>query len=217
MNNSMDDVLKNIIDRHSTFQLEHFVVGREYTMQGKMWQCLREIKTRKAAVEAYGADAEEAKDRIALLHIERDRNSLRLSDLLRVERNENLRRLAVAETEVKNRQFDRQVKALEAQVGVLAGKAADAGEEAEFFAKTFRGLNETEPVRSVDDLEAQKEYWAAKLFHEVNTRMLLRMPLDPEVVKLILVLDDDSPLKQSMVRVLEDAQERTNGPTPQQP
>jgi len=44
----MNKVLENdIVNRMSFFQLQHFIVNKEPTLQSKMWQCIREIRTRK--------------------------------------------------------------------------------------------------------------------------------------------------------------------------
>ena len=69
-----EELLKNeVVDRHSFFQLKYFVVGKEPTMQAKMWRCLTELKTRKEAIDIINLEIEETKDTIELLNIEEKR------------------------------------------------------------------------------------------------------------------------------------------------
>ena len=36
----------NVPQRHSDFQIEKFIIGKEHSFNGRMWQCMREIETR---------------------------------------------------------------------------------------------------------------------------------------------------------------------------
>lgn len=48
MSNNLEEILKKVPSaRHSYFQMQHFVLGNEPTIQGKLWQCLLELKTKK--------------------------------------------------------------------------------------------------------------------------------------------------------------------------
>ncbi len=197
----INDILnRDIVNRHSYFQLKHFVIGREYTNQGKMWQCLREIRTRKTSIDALELEIAEANDRIELLNIDKQRNSIALHELTG---NEIVKKLATRETTVKKRQIERQIGALKVNVSTLKERMADYEEEAKFFVDEFISINEIEPMKPTDDLNAQREYWTAKLFQEINLKILLGQPIDPEVVKLVLSLNNDSPLKQQMLALLE--------------
>jgi hypothetical protein len=199
----VSDVLKqDIVDRPSFFQFKHFVVGKEATIQGKMWQCLRELRSRKSWVENHLSEIAETKDRIELLNIEREKNALLLAELMKTERQINLRQLAQKETEVKGRQIDRKISSLNEQIYALETKIKDYESEAAFFLSEFRQLEEVEPLRELDDIDAQKEYWTTKLFQEINLKMLLQQPIDLEVIKTVLCLNDDSPLKQQVLRML---------------
>ncbi len=199
----IEEVLEDdIVDRHSFFQLKHFVVGKEYTNQGKMWLCLREIRARKSFIEQYIVEIEELNDRIGLLHIEKERVSLALVKMLLNERDEKLRNLAVRETDIKGRQFERQIDSLKKSLVSFKQKIIDYEQEAAFYLSEFKQLTDIEELKPLDDLESQKEYWSAKLFQEINLKVLLQQPLDLETVKMILSLHDDSELKKQMVNLL---------------
>jgi hypothetical protein len=201
----IDNVLTNdIVDRHSFFQLKHFVLGKECSFQGRMWQCLREIRSRKSWIEGYIIEIADAKDRIELLNIEQDQNTLNLKEFEEsTSISEERKNLAAREYKVKSRQIDRKVQAVKASIEALEKKIADYEEEANFYISEFKQIVNVEPLKPLDDLDAQKEYWTAKLYQDINLKMLLQQPLDLETVKMILTLNDDSVLKQQMVALLE--------------
>ena len=63
--------------RHSYFQLQYFLIGKEPTNQSKMWQCLRELKSRKDNLESIDLQIEEEKDnlefqKLSLLELENE-------------------------------------------------------------------------------------------------------------------------------------------------
>lgn len=203
ISHEMEEILKqDIVERHSFFQLKHFVIGKEYTIQGKLWQCLREIRTRKNWIEAQVSELEEANDRLELLTIEDDRNSM-IQVQEQSYRSDWEKDIVSREFAIKRRQIDRQIVAVQKAIAAMKKKMKDYEEEARFFVAEFRQLQEIEPVRPLDDIDAQKEYWTAKLHQEVNLKMLLQQPFDVELVKMVLSLNDDSALKQSVLKILE--------------
>ena len=77
------ELLKNeVAQRHSYFQLKYFLIGKEPTYQSKMWQCLRELKTRYDSLEAIDLEREEVKDKIELLDISVLRSERQAGDVL---------------------------------------------------------------------------------------------------------------------------------------
>ena len=57
----INDVIQKqeINSRHSYFQLKYFLIGKEPTLQSKMWQCLRELKTRNESITNMDLELEE--------------------------------------------------------------------------------------------------------------------------------------------------------------
>ena len=111
--NEMKEVLsqQEIAQRHSYFQLKYFLIGKEPTIQSKMWQCLKELKNRQENIENMVLEKEELKDKLELLDIGIKRIS---HDMENIElKDEVLLALNRKESEIKIRQFDRQKKALE--------------------------------------------------------------------------------------------------------
>lgn len=210
----MNAALANAVeDRHSLFQLKHFILGKEYTPQGKMWQCLREIRARKDALDTLSLEIEKAKDQLSLIYIEHRRACRALSKRHRqawegsdneavAEENKEAYLDDVKALDIAIRQIKREEEAAWKSLSALEAKAESVRLEAEFFVDEFEKLNATTPVKSLDDMDSQKEYWTAKLFNEVNLKSLLGLPLDTELVKTVLSLPNGSPVKDQMVSFL---------------
>lgn len=205
----------DIVDRHSFFQLKHFIVDREYTHQGKLWQCLREIRSRKTSLKSLKLEIEAARDQMILLHnqdraVERDLGRLKIQATpVPTPSNATLAMYdqAALEDDVINltvtlRQVARRIKSQQDQIDGLYLKAEDLEAEISFFLDTFETLNAKEMVKPFDDPEAQKDYWTKKFLNEINIKTLLGLPLDVELVKTVLALNDDSPVKTQMIEFL---------------
>jgi hypothetical protein len=185
----------DVANRHSLFQLKHFILGKETTLHGRIWQCLREMRVRKDALDSVALEIEESKDKIELLHI----------DVSVSER--SLNSAAVSEADAKrgqilHRMLLRQVHAATMALAALEEKRQGYEVEAAFFVEEFEKLSAVTSVKALDDEEAQKEYWTAKLFQEVHLKSLLGQPLETDLVKTVLSLPEDSPVKAQMLAFL---------------
>lgn len=198
---AIDAVLNEnrITDRHSFFQLRYFVVGKEPTIQSKMWQCLRELGSRRASINAIDLEVEEAKDQMELLDIER-RKLIRRESRAKDE-------LLKEEVVVRIRQNMRRQRAGEANLAELAKRKQNCLEEAGFFLEAFKALNEREKYKGFDDLESQVQYWSERIGQEVNFRLLLRQPIDPELAKTALALPNDTPAKVQVLGLMDSMQQ----------
>ena len=215
----IDNILKNeVVTRHSYFQLKYFVVGQEPTHQSRMWQCLRELKNRRESIAAIKMEIEDVNDKLALLDIEERRLKIHFHDCslstpqayvpMTPDAEPKLKQLNAEEHELKLRRVHRQRAALLESVVQLKEKQKNNLEECNFFVQAFEGLEKIAPVRSFDDLESQKEYWNARLTEEINMRMILRQPIDTELVKTVLQLNNDSLIKKQTVHMLEQQKQR---------
>jgi chromosome segregation ATPase len=186
------------IERHSLFQLQCFVLAKEPTIQGKLHQCLLEIKTRNQSLGALDLEIEDQKDKLELIDLDiADVNALVHETPTQEKRKE-----------IKIRSLERQRKAIENNVKELEKKQKDISEEMQFFCSAFDQLNRREKLKPWDDPDVQKEYWSEKLRFEVNTRLLLRQLPDVELLKTVLCLNDDSPIKKGVVDMLKKANEQ---------
>lgn len=196
----MDEVLKfEIAQRHSYFQLKYFLIGKEPTIQAKMWQCLREMKSRRDSIAAIELEIEETKDKIELLDISIEKESLyEISG-----KNPKESVLLQREMDINLRQLERKKKAGEKSLSELFERKKWIEEESRFFLETFKNLYKIEPLKHFDDVDAQKEYWSEKLSQKLNLKMLTHNQLDTELIETIIALPDEIPLKKQALGTLQ--------------
>ena len=204
----IDKALENeVCSRHSYFQLRYFLIGKEPTIQAKMWQCLRELKTRRESLSALDLEIEETKDKIELLNINIEK--------IKIEQNfeepDNTKghliiyiELNKQEGDIKIRQAERQIKSAEVNLAQLTEKQKWLEEECQFFLQTFIVLEKTEKLKHFDDVDSQKQYWSDKLTNKLNLRMLTGNPLDIELIETIISLPDDMPVKKQTINTLNN-------------
>lgn len=56
--------------RPSYYQLKHFVLGKQSTVQAQLWQCLRELQDRKDTMDNITFEIENCKDKLSLIEID---------------------------------------------------------------------------------------------------------------------------------------------------
>jgi len=201
----MDLLLKNdVVSRHSYFQLKYFIIGKEPTHQSKLWQCLRELKVRRDSIRAIFLELEDSNDKLALLDIEEARLNLKIHEPLSVAVGERQHQeLDLRETEIKVRRVKRQRAGVLEAISQLKARLRSNEEEARFFVQAFVALEKVEALRPFDDPEAQKEYWNARLTQDIHMKMLMQHPIDTELMKTILALNNDAPIKQEALHILD--------------
>jgi len=187
-----------VVGRHSYFQLKYFIIGKEPTHQSKLWQCLRELKSRQEAIKAIILELEDANDKIALLDIQAERINLK--------KYPKKQELNLKEDSIRLRRLNRQKIALLENIVKLKENLKNNEEEAAFFIQTFEDLEKVEKIKPWDDLGLQKEYWNTRLTEDINMRLLLQSPLDIELIKTILALNNDAPIKQKTLHILDSQQ-----------
>jgi len=173
-------------DRPSYFQLKHFVLGKQPTIQGQLWQCLRELQTRKEVVDSIQLEIEETKDHLELIDMdEADHNH------------------ADKKFKIIRRQLERKRVTLRKSIDKLEKKLKFTNEEIQFILQYYEALLKVEPLKEYDDLEVQKEYWNEKYSQEINLRILLKQPINTELTKEIIALPDDVPIKIEFLNFLD--------------
>lgn len=201
--NEIEDLIskREINQRHSYFQLKYFLIGKEPTMQSKMWQCLREMKNRSESLKNIELEEEELKDKIEILDISVERLKHEMAKKMPFHDSFSCE-LDSRESEIKIRQLDRQKKALEQSSKDIQERKRWISEEAKFFLETFKNLEKIEPLRHFDDLDAQKEYWQEKLTQKVNLKMLTQNNIDVDLIETIVALPDEVKIKQQTLQTL---------------
>jgi hypothetical protein len=173
--------------------MQCFVLQKEPTIQGKLHQCLLELKSRDASLESIELEIEEQQDRLEVIDIDMQRKLSRLENDSLGER----------EKCVIIRQSERQKIATINHIDKLSRTKKNIEEESQFWMSAFYQLSKREPLKQWDDPDVQKEYWNEKLRQEVNLRLLLRQLPDMETMRSIMSLHDDSPLKKKTVEMLQ--------------
>lgn len=209
---------KNLPQRHSYFQLRYFVIGKEPTNQSKMWQCLREIKSRKESLDSISLELEEQKDAIELLELEE-----KMFKTIKIEENnEEIKKIKEKENKIKIKRIKRKKESTKLNIIQLLNKKKYIEEELTFFLEMFRSLEKVEPLKDLDDIEAQKAYWSERLAQKLNMKMLLGGQLESELVETIVSLPDDMEIKkqilntlalrhEQIVKKIEENKGKTNG------
>ena len=200
LSSDIDAILENqVTERHSYFQLKYFLIGKEPTIQSKMWQAVRELKSRKESLDSIDLETEEIKDKIELIDISKQKLALEENSNLELINSKEKKDLFLRELIIKSRQLDRQKISLEKKLIVLDERAKNITEECVFFVEVFKNFEKIEPLKHFDDLESQKNYWNEKLTQKFNLKALTSGHLDTEMIETILSLPDDLDVKKNVV------------------
>ena len=175
---------------------QYFLIGKEPTNQAKMWQCLRELKTRRQSLKAISLEIEEAKDKLELLDINTKRKEAELDN------NDGSDELLFRELRIFLKQLERQKQSLRESLTELQEREKWIEEESRFFVETFKNLSKIEPLRHFDDYDCQKQYWNEKLSQKVNLKMLTHNSIDSELIETIVALPDEVQIKQQTLQTL---------------
>jgi hypothetical protein len=182
--------------RHTFYQLKHFVLGKEVTTQAKMWKCLRELEARLIAAKSMKAGIEDSEDECRVMEIR--------AEVL--EKKKTKGRLHREYKEIQRRKLGRKKESLMDSICEMKRRLAETEEEMGFFLGAYRQLEAIEPLRSHDDPEANAHYWDQNFAQEMQLRMMFQKPLDLELIKSILALDDRSSTRKELVGMIEQIQ-----------
>jgi len=198
--NQASDMLSEsrVSGRHTFYQLKHFVLGKEVTTQAKMWKCLRELEARLISAKAMASGIEEAEDDARMLQIK--------AEVL--EKKKAKGRLHREYKEIQARKLGRKRKGLMDSISEMKRRLNETEEEMGFFIGAYRQLEAIEPLRGHDDPEANSHYWDQNFAQELQLRLMFQKPLDLELIRSILALDDGSSTRKELVGMIEQIQRR---------
>lgn len=198
----IDKVLENAPEnRHSYYQLKYLVLGKEPTTQAQLWQCLRELQSRRDTIETIKLQVEDSKDEIELMKI--DHEKFYANDDVTYQ-NAKMGDICKREKTIKHRRLKRKEESILKNINKLEKKLQFEIQEAQFFLQAFDSLQKVEQLKDYDDYDAQKELWEAKITEELNLRILTRQPLPPDLLKTALSLHKESAIKEQVVTFLEN-------------
>lgn len=190
----------SLSSRHSKYQLKHFIVNAEPTHQGRLWQCLKEIDARKESLLQLQNEKFDFEDRVAVEQIN--------IEILQRDIEKESDELEDKKKKINLRRAQRSFEALKKTGGKIDDKVKAVIEELDFFIISFNQLDKIEPLKEYDDFAAQSEYWSNKFAIELQVRDLFGMPLDPEIIKSILLLDDNAKIKQNLIKQIDNIVEK---------
>jgi hypothetical protein len=193
----LDD--RQISYRHTFFQLKHFVLGKELTTQSKMQKCLKEMQSRFDSVTNMELSIEDMKDDIRILELK----------ILSLEKKRQKTEIGKEFKLIEIKKLNRKKNALTNTLKNIISKHKEAEEEMAFFLSAYKQLEKIEPLRNYDDQETNAQLWNENLSQELQLRLLLQKPLDLELVKCILALNKDAPIRLEMINILDQIQKKS--------
>lgn len=204
-----DGILKeaDLPDRHSFFQIEKFIIGKEPTVHAQLWQIIREIQSRTETFDSLQNQLEDAEDNLELFDVQIEKMNREIRQLS--EKNELMVDLEIQEREINIRKLQREKKSLVRASSKVRHKFKCLIEELSFLVAGYEKIvaNYGE-LKAFDDDEAQKDMWNEKLLEEFNLRVILQRPLDPEFIKTVMCLGDDAPVKQHVTKMIDSVQKQ---------
>lgn len=188
---------KSPTNRMSFFQLRYFLIDSEPTHDAKVWKCQSELRERARSIEELLDDVEEVKDQISLARYEKE--ELESSEI------------PEGYKHPKIRMAERKIRKLKKSTDQLQERISICVEEAVFILTLYKSLLKIGPARAYDDIAAQSDYWNTKLSHDLNMRLLLHKPIEVELAKTIMALNDSCSIKQSLIKIIDQINNHKEG------
>ncbi len=209
LTNQAEKILNSVDlkDRHSYFQLAHFILGKEPTIQAKLWQCVREINPRLDTLISLEKEIETFDENFKITEIKIKIIDSRINELSVNPSNEqNILKSEILK--IKKKRLERFLSSKEKTKEKILKKKRMVEEELSFFVKNFNELEKVEKIKNWDDFKLQSDIWSAKLGADLNLRFLLNLPTDIELCKTVLTLPENNPVKQQLVSSLKNIQNK---------
>ena len=188
----------HILPKHTDFQIEHFMIGKECTTNAKIWQCVREINSRNDILESLNLEIDQTKDNLELAKIKLE--SIKLKKTFNKNKDQEI--LNKRKKEIIVRKQERVIFSTESNLLKLQERKKSVLLECKKLIEIFHLYNPNNDVIDIDSKESQIEYWNRKLLEEVNLNTMLGMPVGIEVVRSILALPDESQVKKQLVNAM---------------
>ena len=191
------------VSRHSYFQIKHFIIMKEPTHQARLWRCIKELEVRVQSLKALKMEIEDVLDNRKLIEI----GIKRLETVDEPNPNAVIPAddpLYIEEKAIQIRKRQRQLLATNDQITSLNKKVKETEEEAGVFLNAFKILHNKEALKPYDDIESQTAMWNEKIAQEFDLRGLLGLPIDLELAKTTLALENNTPIKQKFISKLQE-------------
>jgi hypothetical protein len=205
----VNEILKKsqLPDRHSFFQIEKFMIGKEPTGQAQLWAIVRELEARSETIECFEKDLADTEDNLELFDIKIEKLDREIGCLKKCTEEEAI--LNIKEREINIRKLLREKESLVKAARKVQRKLKYTLEEMNFLAEGFSMIVEKiGEMKPFDDEQSQKEMWNEKFLEDFNLRAILHRGLDPEFVRTVMCLHDEAPVKKHMISMIENIQKK---------
>lgn len=188
MLNKIKEVLDReiVVNRHSDFQIEKFIIGKEVTPNAQAWQCIRELKSRYESLINLDLEIANVLDDMEIKKIE-----------IEEEKEKNTRK-----TPFIIRKLERSLNSLQTNYAKLLENKNNYEKECEKFLEIFNKISANFKIKNWGDDDAQAEYFENKFGNELNLDFLLGNPVNKELVRSIMQLDNSSKLKSILIELI---------------
>lgn len=193
-----------ILPKHSDFQIEHFMIGKEYTNHSRLWQCVRELQTRQESLENIEVEIEQTKDNIELQKLKIQKLKIRLPKSSVLE----IKFIEQKEIDIHIRKKERVLNNLEKTLEKIEDRKTILAEESAKILEIFESISKKTQFLDWNNEKAQEEYWNTKFKYELNIVSLLGHPVSSELAKSIMSLPDESLLKKQFGSALINNQKK---------
>jgi hypothetical protein len=188
--------------KHSNFQIENFIVGKEVDNNGKIWQCIRELSARKESLDALSLELQDVSDNIELNKIKIQKLELKNKK----ESNVEIKQLKEKEKQIKIKKLKRNEIVLNNTDKKLNEKKLSILAETDIFIKLLEDLVNKYGYKEFDDTEAQIGYWNNKFGYELEINASLGYNLNPDLLKSIMALPKNSSIRISLENTIKERQ-----------
>lgn len=188
-----------ILPKHTNFQIEYFMIGKEFTTEGKVWQCIRELSARQDTLKNINLEISDTEDNLQLIKIKIEKLKAKST----FSKNRDIEVLNQKQKEIQIRKQERKLQSLlNLQKNVQERKQAVLS-ECEKLIDIFGRLNPENKAINIDDDQNQLAYWNSKLNEEVTLSSVLGYPLGVDVVKSIIALPSTAPVRAQILSAME--------------
>lgn len=197
----LENIIKEhkILPKHTNFQIEHFMIGKEFTTEGQIWQCIRELTSRSDSLKSISLELEDIDDNIELLKIKIQKLQIKPT----FSRNKEFEILNKKQKEIMIKKMERRLQASFNTKKNIEERKEAVLKECEKIIEIFIKLNPENKLINIDDDKNQLAYWNSKFGEEVALSSMLGYSISPEVVQSILALPNTAPVKAQMILAME--------------
>ncbi len=199
--NSLNYITKKyqIPQKHSNFQIKNFMIGKEVTETAKLWQCVRELSSRKESLESLGQEIELLSDNIELQIIKIQKISIKD---IKLSEHTQLNDLNLRKKDIVLRKEKRQLVIMQNNLEKLNQRKISILSECKEIIDIFNELLANTEFKEFDDDNAQIEFWNAKMRGELNLHAMMGFSPSLELVRSTLALPDTCETKLNMAKAL---------------